>query len=69
MPLTVSIGIAPLTTDRDASASLKEADMALLQGQGAGPRLRGAGRPKVRRRAAEHGICRMRGFERPRSSR
>jgi diguanylate cyclase (GGDEF)-like protein len=36
MPLTVSIGIAPLTTERDASASLKEADMALLKAKARG---------------------------------
>jgi diguanylate cyclase (GGDEF)-like protein len=36
MPLTVSIGIAPLTTTRDTSASLKEADMALLKAKARG---------------------------------
>jgi diguanylate cyclase (GGDEF)-like protein len=36
MPLTMSIGIAPLRADRDSSASLKEADMALLRAKARG---------------------------------
>uniref|UniRef100_UPI000D33EEE9 sensor domain-containing diguanylate cyclase n=1 Tax=unclassified Variovorax TaxID=663243 RepID=UPI000D33EEE9 len=36
VPLTVSIGIAPLMSSRDASTSLKEADMALLRAKARG---------------------------------
>lgn len=36
IPLTLSIGIAPLTATRDASTSLKEADMALLRAKARG---------------------------------
>ena len=36
IPLTLSIGIAPLTAARDASTSLKEADMALLRAKARG---------------------------------
>ncbi|MFM9926023.1 diguanylate cyclase [Variovorax sp. H27-G14] len=36
IPLTVSIGIAPMLADRDASASLREADQALLRAKARG---------------------------------
>lgn len=36
IPLTVSIGVAPLTATRDASTSLKEADLALLRAKARG---------------------------------